>query len=129
MSGVPLADERMAYFIILPAFVVWLIVAAIALAVIRTNTRFSSVRPYAWRVVLWSTGGFIAANGLLVVIVAGAASVLGLGSPQRTVARDALQLIVGFGAIVGPIPASLLGWLGGAVLGALLARRAGSRKN
>ena len=114
----------MAYFFILPAFVVWLIVAAIGLAIVRTNNRFSGVYPYAWRVVLWSTAGFIVANALLIIVVAGAANVLGPGLPERTLTRDALQLIMGLGAILGPIPASLVGWLGGAALGAVLAGRA-----
>ncbi len=114
----------MAYFFILPAFVIWLVVAAIGLVIVRTSSRLSRAYPYAWRVVLWSTAGFSVANVFLVVAVAGIANMLGPGSPERTFANDALQLIVGLGAIVGPIPASLAGWLGGAAVGALLARRA-----
>ena len=113
----------MAYFLILPAFALWLVVAAIGLAIIRTSDRFSRLRPYAWRVVLWSTVGFVVANLALVVIVAGAASLLGPAPSERTVARDALQLVVGVGAIVGPIPVSLVGWLAGGARGAILARR------
>lgn len=114
----------MAYFVILPVFFLWLVVAAIGLVIIRKDSQISHIYPYAWRVVLWSTGGFVLANVLLMILVVGAVGVLGPGSPERTVGRDALQLFVGLGGIVGPIPASLIGWLAGAVLGALLARRA-----
>ena len=112
----------MAYFFILPAFAIWLVVAAIGLVLIRANPSFSAARPYAWRVVLWSTCGFVVANVFLVVVVAGAANLLGPGATERTMARDALQLIVGLGAILGPILASVVGWLGGVVLGAVLTR-------
>jgi hypothetical protein len=108
----------MAYFIILPAFIVWLIVGAIALLVIRANGRLSHSFPYAWRFYLWSTIGFVIANVLLVIVVAGGAALLEPGSEERTFGRDAVQLMVGLGGIVGPIPASVIGWLGGGLLGA-----------
>lgn len=114
-------DERMTYFFILPAFVVWLIIGVAFLVFVRTRPLY----PYAWRVVLWSSVGFVITNVLLLIVVAGAMALMGPApaEAERTMGRDALQLIVGLGAFVGPVFASLLGWVAGAGAGVLLARR------
>lgn len=114
----------MAYFIILPAFILWLVIASIALVVVRRSRRYPHAFSYAWRFCLWSTIGFVVANVLLVGILAGAFILMGPASGERTIGRDALQLIVGIGGMVGPILASLAGWLAGGLLGAFREFRA-----
>ena len=111
----------MAYFFILPAFIVWLIIGMVSLAALRTRP----IYPYAWRILLWSSVGFVIANVLFMIAVAGAAVLVGPGpaEAERTAGRDALQLFFGLSAVVGPILASLAGWAVGTGAGILLARR------
>jgi hypothetical protein len=113
----------MAYFLILPAFVLWLIVAGVAVLVVKSVPAFSVAYPYVWRIALWATVGLIAANAVLVALLALGFVALGDGTAPASAGHDAFQLLWGLTAIGGPVIASALGWLVGAVLGLALAYR------
>lgn len=114
---------HMAYFLVLPAFALWLIVAALAVAIVKTVPRLASIYPYAWRVSVWATVGFVIANVALAVAVAVGFVAVDRYSAEPSAMRDAAQATLGVTAIVGPFIASALGWLAGAVFGLILAHR------
>jgi branched-subunit amino acid permease len=113
----------MTYFLILPAFVLWLIVAGTAALVARLVPALSVAYPYVWRIALWATAGLIAANAALVALLALGFVALGDGMAPSSAGHDAFQLLLGLTAIGGPVVASALGWLVGAVLGFALGYR------
>jgi hypothetical protein len=76
--------------------------------------------PFAWRILLWSSVGFLVANGLLV----GGFLVLARLEPGSGARAPAVKLGLGAALILGPVVASAVGFVGGALLGAVLAVRA-----
>lgn len=87
--------------------------------------RWSPLFPYAWRVLLWSSVGFLLANALLWL---GVAAIVGAGR-QADAERSgpaALQAALGLALILGPVVASMLGFGTGTVVALLLARRRAS---
>ena len=117
----------MAYFVIVPAFVLWLLVAAAALVAAKFVPRLAAMYAYVLRILIWGTVGFVAANALLICFLA-----LGLVALERTessqsTTHDVLQMAWGLTAIGGPIVASALGWMAGCILGGVLALLRGRR--
>jgi hypothetical protein len=117
----------MAYFVVVPAFVLWLLMAAAALVATRAVPRLTSAYSYVLRISIWGTVGFVGANALLICLLA-----LGFGALERTessqsTAHDFLQMAWGLAAIGGPVIASGLGWIAGCILGAALAFLRGRR--
>jgi hypothetical protein len=113
----------MLYFIVIPAFVLWLVAAAMAVGMTKAVPRIAYAFPYVWRVSLWATLGFIAANALLIVLLAGGMFALDGASTEKTVSGGAVRMLWGVGALAGPLVASATGWFFGAVFGAALSLR------
>jgi hypothetical protein len=111
----------MAYFIILP---LWLVaVAGIASVTIATRfvPRFGPAYPFVWRILLWTSVGFLFANGLVLVFYVVAARLAGsLGPPPHPVS----QVVLGSALLLAPIAGSVGGFLGGLAFGVWLAMRA-----
>jgi hypothetical protein len=117
----------MAYFVVVPAFVLWLLIAAAAIIAIRAVPRLTSAYSYVLRISIWATIGVVAANALLICLLT-----LGFGALERTeplpsTAHDILRVAWGLAAIGGPIIASGLGWIAGCTIGADLAFLRGRR--
>ena len=111
----------MAYFLILPAFVVWLIVAGVSTVIAKKFSRFPVAYPFVWRISVWATLGFVVANVLLIVLLALGFIALEDASADHSSSRDTFQIVWGLTAIGGPVIVSVLGWLLGAVAGVVLA--------
>ena len=109
----------MAYFFIVP---LWM-AAVIVMGVITLSARFvpsiHRLYPFAWRVLLWSSVGFLLSNAIAV----GLLFVPGLFAIELSESRAAAY---GFAAVVvlAPIMASIVGFLSGGVIGVWLAVRA-----
>lgn len=112
----------MAYFFILPAFgVAVLLLGGFAIAC-RVAPSLNPLFPFAWRILLWSTVGFAVANGavLLLFLVPAFAPAAAPGDPG---AREALKIGLAAGLLVGPFIASALGFMAGSTFGVFLALR------
>jgi len=107
------------YFFLAGALLLWVVAAAIAVAVTRAVPALRSTFPFAWRVAVWATLGVLVANVLLGLAV-GAGLLVLPDSNDYSAAHDALGAGIAITAILGPFAASAVGWLGGAVLGTLL---------
>ena len=112
----------MAYFFILPAFVIWLLFALGAVGLTKSASPLAAAYPYVWRVSLWASIGVLVANALLIALLAlGFVALEGTGGDP---ANDApIRFIFGLSAVVGPILVSAAGWFTGALLGTYLAHR------
>jgi len=116
----------MAYFIIIPIFVLWLVVAGAAIVGTRKIPSLNFAYPYVIRACTWATIGFLVANVALVLSLASSAQLLS-ELPNQFSGRSVLEMIWGLAAILGPVPASAIGWLAGAFLGFFLAYREGRK--
>src|ERR1044071_6535749 len=102
LAAQPGRYAAMAYFVIVPAFALWLLAAAAALVAAKFVPRLAAVYAYVLRILIWGTVGFVAANALLICFLA-----LGLVALERTessqsTAHDVLQMAWGLTAIGGP---------------------------
>ncbi|MES3023475.1 MAG: hypothetical protein V4857_18070 [Pseudomonadota bacterium] len=109
----------MAYFIILPVFVVWLMVAGVAMAACRLIPSFADAWQYVWRVALWATVGFVAANAVLWLFLIPALGPM----PSKTVGGGLLHYIRALVAIGGPLLVTPIGWSIGSAVGLFLGYR------
>lgn len=114
---------HMLYFIILPAFALWLVLAAVAVCITKSVPRVAFAFPFVWRISLWATLGFVIANAVLILFLAGGFSAVGTQPSAGTEGGGALHILWGVAAIAGPIIASAAGWLVGAAVGAALSLR------
>ena len=113
----------MAYFLILPVFVIWVLFACAAIVATRSFPSLSGAFPSVWRIALWATVGVVAANAALVLLLTVGFATIGSSAPPESAGRDVFQFVWGLTAIGGPLLASLLGWVAGAGLGAVFALR------
>lgn len=113
----------MLYFVIVPAFVLWLVVAILAVALTRTVPRLAHAFPYAWRIALWATLGFLGANALLILLLTGGFPALDKPSSEIAASGDAGRILWAAGAVAGPPVASATGWLFGGIVGVALSLR------
>jgi uncharacterized membrane protein YjfL (UPF0719 family) len=109
-----------AYFFILPGFVLYVLAVVAAIIVTRLYAPAAPLRPYLISILGWSTLGFVVATiayagvMFLSLLIAGQS----MGGPSA-VGGIFLGLVV----FVGPFLASGLGLVGGAVLGITRRRR------
>jgi hypothetical protein len=112
----------MAYFILLPAFLGWLLVCGAVTLTTRCMPSLGHWYPYLVRVYVWASVGAITANLVLIALLA-----LGMqfvGSLQTGSAiRNSVQVMWGMSALLGPFAVSAFGWIGGACVGVYLARQ------
>ena len=112
----------MLYFFILPAFLLWLVVAAGSVVLAKSVKDLQPALPYVWRICLHATLGFLIANIMFIVA-------LWIGSDAMKEATSEpkggglLQAMIGVAVILGPVVASAIGWFCGAVTGFLFAFR------
>ncbi len=113
----------MPYFFVLPVVgAVVLLLGAFTLAC-RATPSLRPLFPFAWRILLWSTAGVVAANAavfLLYLVPAFAPEELAADQG----ARGLLRIFLAAGLLVGPLVATALGFMAGSTLGAVLALRA-----
>jgi len=110
------------YFFILPAFGVTVVLLGGFTIACKAAPSLHPLFPFAWRILLWSTVGFAAANGavLLLFLVPAFAPEGVAGDPG---ARGVLKIGLAAGLLVGPFIASALGFMAGSTFGAFLALR------
>jgi len=110
------------YFFILPAFLLALIFMFFVTLAARFVEVLNPAYPFAWRVLLWSSIGFMLVNALWLLLVIFGATPGGQASEQQT------SNLVKFGyaalLFVGPVILSAIGFLGGSVLGVWFAFKA-----
>ncbi len=113
----------MPYFFILPVVAgIVLLLGGFAIAC-RLAPSLRPLYPFAWRILVWSTAGVVAANAavlLLFLVPAVAPEDLaadrGAGAP--------LKIFLAAGLLVGPLVATALGFMVGSTVGVYLALRA-----
>ena len=112
----------MPYFFILPAFgIAVLFLGGFAVAC-RVAPSLAPLFPFAWRILLWSTVGFVVANGAVLLLCLVPAFVPE-GAPGDPGAREVLKIGLAAGLLVGPFVASALGFMAGSTFGVFLALR------
>jgi hypothetical protein len=110
------------YVFVIAGFAIFFVFGTVTTA---SSFVFSSLRwlwPYAWRVWLWGSIGFIASNTFLAALlyrVLTHISVSGVATPNR----DTVDVLVDVAVDVGPLVVSAVGIVGGSVLGLYLAWR------
>lgn len=116
----------MLYFFILSAFAVAVLVMGVVVMGTRYVEPLRPIYPFAWRVLLWSSLGFLSANGLWLLLVSQVSASSGAGA----VATMSTVVKIGYAVLLvfGPVMLSVAGFVGGAVLGLVLAFFA-SRRN
>jgi hypothetical protein len=119
----------MPYFLICPLWglaVISLLAVTLATRVVR---RLAPGYPFAWRILLWSSVGFLAANALLLAALVGG----GVLADKLPRASGLVGYAAAFGVagavFLGPFLASAAGFAGGAVVGAYLGFRAIQRRS
>ncbi len=113
----------MPYFFVLPAVgAVVVLLGAFTLAC-RLSPSLRPLFPFAWRILLWSTAGIVAANGAVFSLyLVPALAPEELAADQGV--RGALRIVLAAGLLVGPLAATALGFMAGSTLGTFLALRA-----
>ncbi|PWF44686.1 hypothetical protein [Massilia glaciei] len=109
----------MAYFIILPVFVVWLLVAGAAMVACRLIPSCADAWQYVWRIALWATVGFIVANAALWFFLMPALAAM----PSNSDSSGMLKSLWGLVAIGAPFLITPIGWAIGAAIGFFLGHR------
>jgi Ca2+/Na+ antiporter len=104
-----------AYFLVIPAFILWLLVATIAVVITKYITKLSAAYPYVLRIAIGSIIGILIANALLIGLLA--LGFVGADSLNRGASRDTAQIVWGLATFVGPIMASVAGWILGGIVG------------
>ena len=112
----------MPYFFILPAFGIAVLLLVGFTVACRIAPSLEPMFPFAWRIMLWSTVGFVVANAvvLLLFLVPAFAPECAQGDPG---AREASRIGLAAGLLLGPFIASALGFMAGSTFGVFLALR------
>lgn len=108
----------MAYFSLLPIFMIWMLLATATVLITRSKPSLRHIFPIALSIAVWSSVGFIGTN-LAFVLVIWLGSLLLEGSNEGSL-HQFLQLVFGLLILGGPIVSSAIGWAGGFVLGLAL---------
>jgi hypothetical protein len=114
------------YVFVIAGFAIFLVLGALMTASSFVFSALRWLKPYAWRVWLWGSIGFVASDALLGALLYRAltdVSVSGVESPHRSVGDILVDVAVDF----GPLVVSAVGVMGGSALGFYLARRKASR--
>jgi hypothetical protein len=110
------------YVVAIAGLAIFLILGALTTASSFVFSTLGWVRPYAWRVWLWGSAGFVAGNAFLAALLYRAlthVSVSGVESPHRSVG----DVLVDVAVYYGPFVVSAVGVVGGSAVGLYLARR------
>ena len=111
----------MPYFIILPAFVLWVVVLAVAVLVASLYQPAVWLRPYLLSVLAWSSLGFVLSTLVYVGVLVGAVVAMDklLAGKPSTIGGIAMAVVV----FVGPFIAAGVGLFGGAIIAVRRIRR------
>ena len=93
----------MPYFFVVPAFLVWLLIAGSATLAARSLPSLAPVYPFVWRISLWSTLGFIAGNLVLIALLWLGFAAIGPSPTQPSTAHGAAQVAWVVSALLGPV--------------------------
>jgi hypothetical protein len=104
----------MPYFIILPAFALYLLAAGVALAVTYFYAPAASFRPYATALLIWPSAGFIVSSAIYAVVMIGLLAAIARADHATSFIWGAATAGLVF---VGPFAAAAFGLLAGAVVG------------
>ncbi len=110
----------MTWFLVLPFFLLWLVMAAGATAAARFVPQLHHLFPYVWRISLWATIGWVAASAALfglLHLMDGAGPLFEAGS----VGEQLFHVTVALAMFAGPFLACAVGWSLGVLLGIVLA--------
>ena len=107
----------MVYFVLLPIFIMWLLLATAMVLLARLKPSLQHMYPIALGIAVWSSIGFIAANLVLILLIWIGGQFV--ASDNVGSIHQILQLVFGLMVLVGPIAASAIGWAGGLVLGCI----------
>lgn len=116
----------MPYFFVVPAFVMATLVMAGAALLCAFVSRLRWAYPFAWRMLVWSIVGCVAANLPVLALYLVPLAFDRAGISLNT-AGSALNIVLAAGLLIGPVVASAAGYIGGVLLGYYLALRAASR--
>jgi hypothetical protein len=114
------------YVVVIAGFAIFLILGALTTASSFIFSTLGWLRPYAWRVWLWGSVGFVVSNAFLFALLYRALthiSVSGVESSHRVVGDTVIDVAIDF----GPLVVSAVGVVGGSALGFYLAWRKASR--
>jgi len=114
-------DLLLLYFIILPVFVCTLVCMSSATLASRFIEPLRPAYPFAWRVLVGSVLGFLLANALMLALF--------LIPPGAEQASDAAKFAYAAALFLGPAIVSLIGFLGGSILGVWFAIKSRSSKS
>ena len=106
------------YFIIIPVFVVALFLMGCVVVACRFVDAIKPLYPFAWRVLLWSSLGFVLANSVMLglLILPGTSGFQGF-EQAGNLAKIGYASVL----LLGPAIASFIGFFGGTVMGIRLA--------
>jgi hypothetical protein len=111
----------MAYTIILPFLLTWIVFSVIVLILVRCLARGWSGRAYLFHVFVWSSIGVIAANLSFLASFGFFFDFISRASQHRGFNDFLAPLVLGSTAIFGPLVVSFIGWLFGIWLGLVVA--------
>jgi hypothetical protein len=110
------------YVVAIAGFAILLVLGALTTASSFVFSTLGWLRPYAWRVWLWGSAGYVASNALLFALLYRALTHVSVSEVQ-TPNRNAADVVVDFAVNFGPLIVSALGVVVGSILGMYLARR------
>lgn len=102
----------MPYFIAVYGFVVFLLLGVIATALAQISPSLRLLRPYAWRVLLWGSIGFLVAHLLLFAVMYFVLQGIGIAGGRGS-SSNLMQSITGIAILAGLLIASVAGVFGG----------------
>lgn len=111
----------MIYFFLLPLFVAWI---AFALCIVFIARRWATLKPFSSSiqgVCVGATIGMLLANAILAALLLLTST--RLPPHSAGIVSNAVNFAWAFTAVIGPLPATVAGWLVGALGGVWLAYR------
>jgi len=113
------------YFIVAVGFILAAVLLATITLICAIVPGLRSGFPFAWRVWLWSSLGCVVANVPVFVLYFLPEALERTGTtPPPGVGRNVRGVVLAGGLLLGPIIASVAGFVGGAAAGLVLAARA-----
>ena len=116
----------MPYFFAIAGFAFFNLLFALATLGTWLHRPASALFPLVWRIWLWGSIGFLAANGLLLAALYPILTGVGISAAAPGTV-DPFSVVLGFAVLFGPLVASAVGICGGGLLGVYMVRRKGGQ--
>jgi hypothetical protein len=113
----------MPYFFVAAAFAAFFLAMGIASLIVLAFRSLRHLLSFAWRIWLWSSLGFVAANALLIAAVRFGILPLLDATTSPPWLRNSVGILGGLTIVLGPFIASAVGVGVGSLLGVVLALR------